>query len=229
MTQIIGLISEHFFETIISLIVAYIGYRQWKTSEEEKRLNLFEKRFNFYTKCMLNPIWPLLFYDQEKMSANTGFINDKNDKYLVEQAYFIFPKRIYNKVALTISKMHVVCGYLIGINIIKEYPCMKNSEKNNIDLLVKYLKETFSNKAIEELKKDYEKACDILYDYIVIEKQTTLWRIIADLFIGLWDFIIPYNCRCIEEKRKTEEQVKNWLKQAQKDKEEGKDISVMKF
>ena len=106
---------------------------------------------------------------------------------------------------------------------------MKNSEKNNIDLLVKCLKETFSNKAIEELKKDYEKACDILYDYIVIEKQITLWRIIADYFIGLWDFIIPYNCRCIEEKRKIEEQVKNWLKQAQKDKEEGKDISVMKF
>lgn len=216
MDKIISLISEHVFETCISAIVAYFVYRQWKTAEEEKKLKLFDKRFEFYTKYMLNPLWKQLFYNRETISVDST-IKDVINPYLEDQAYFIFPKRIYDKISLTIGKMGVIVGYQKGLNIIREYPCKGNKDKEYIESLIKYLDDTFNDDSIKQLKKDYEKACDILYNYIVIENECNIWQLIANAFIKIWDFFVPYNVNAIKEKRKTEEEVYKWLRVAKKE------------
>lgn len=218
--------SNNILTIIISAFLAFFAYKQWKTEEEKKRLELFEKRFEFYKFLMLNPLWKLLFYKKDEIPFEFE-ADEKLEspplKYILEQAYFLFPKRIYDKIVLVGAKLYFLSGQQSLANYTREVNT--KNPKISKEFCVEFaniIEDHFIKDKILELKKEYEYLFDILHNFIAIERQITIWEIIGNILLSAWDFIIPYKSKALKHNRKTEEEVNEWIKQIKKERDENK-------
>lgn len=211
-------------ETIISIFLAFIAYKQWKTEEETKRLALFDKRFIFYEHFMLNPLWNILFYNKDEILIKNDIVKKTKppEKNFVEQASFLFPKRTYNKIVLAYYQLHGLTGRQEVINEIKVLGTEKIQDKDeakNALLVAEFLEDELTSKNIDKLKKQYKSLINDIYPYIAIEKQITIWGLLRDMVVALWDFIIPYESKILKHNENLSKEMADYYQKLKKEKQ----------
>lgn len=209
MTKILEFIANNYIETLLSAFVAFITYKQWKTEEEKKRLELLEKRYDFYQEFMLNRLWNTLFYKKDQLvstdkNIEVSLISLKRE--VVYKAEFLFEKRIYDKIFTAYLKLHYLCGFQCGIND------QKARLETTVQESIKELEDETIIPDIKNLKNDYENLLDELYCHISVEDKITIWRLIKNIVIRIWDFFIPYRSKKIERDKLLYEENMDFLK-----------------
>jgi len=87
----------------VALIAVYIASRQWSTSENKRKQDLFDKRFNFYQR-----VWGV--YSQPIENGGiVNFITDIDILEYVNEAQFLFGEEIVEHLFLIPDKQKENC------------------------------------------------------------------------------------------------------------------------
>lgn len=75
--------------TIVALLVAFIAWRQWVTSKQTLKSDIFDRRFSAYLKLRA------IHSEATQRKRLPPGINDINES--LAEAYFLFPADVYKK------------------------------------------------------------------------------------------------------------------------------------
>jgi len=221
--KIIEFVTVKPFEVIISVFLTYIAYKQWNIQDEKKRLDLFERRFEFYQSFMLNPLWNDFFYNREEILIENN-ISEKAkplNEGIVEKAYFLFPKRIYDKITLAYARLCNLLGRQEVINEIKRIGSDKVQAKDSAEntlLIAEILEKEFMEDEIQKLKKEHSILLNDLHFYIAVERQATIWELLWYTSLSLWDFFIPYKSKIHKHNADLRKEIYDYVKEIKNDK-----------